>query len=223
MSYLIQQILLCLLIAAIIGFVVGWLLRGISARQREQDQAKEFEQRLRELKRKTASRQSTQTSAALHTAPDTASLLDVDSAGNAAHIDDYYIEAIEGIGQGRGKILREMGVSMVQEFLQKYRNADDRRTELATKLDIDEHVVRQWVSMADLMRIQGIGSQYSELLEASGVYSVPELAQQDAERLTEKMKLVNRVEHATILALPDASEVSAWIEIAKSLPSIITV
>jgi predicted flap endonuclease-1-like 5' DNA nuclease len=220
MSYLIQQILLCLLIAAIIGFVVGWLLRGISARQHEQDQAKEFEQRLRELKRRTASRQSTQTSAALHTAPDAASLLDVDSA---AHIDDYYIEAIEGIGQGRGKILREMGVSMVQEFLQKYRRADDRRTELATKLDIDEHVVRQWVSMADLMRIQGIGSQYSELLEASGVYSVPELAQQDAERLTEKMKLVNRVEHATILALPDASEVSAWIEIAKSLPSIITV
>ena len=223
MSYLIQQILLCLLIAAIIGFVVGWLLRGISAKQREQDQTKEFDKRFRELKRKTTSRQSTQTSAALHTAPDAASLLDVDSAGNAAHIDDYYIEAIEGIGQGRGKILREMGVSMVQEFLQKYRHADDRRTELATKLDIDEHVVRQWVSMADLMRIQGIGSQYSELLEASGVYSVPELAQQDAERLTEKMKLVNRVEHATILALPDASEVSAWIEIAKSLPSIITV
>ncbi len=223
MSYLIQQILLCLLIAAIIGFVVGWLLRGISARQREQDQANEFDKRFRELKRKTTSRQSTPTSAALHAAPDAASLLDVDSAGNAAHIDDYYIEAIEGIGQGRGKILREMGVSMVQEFLQKYRHADDRRTELATKLDIDEHVVRQWVSMADLMRIQGIGSQYSELLEASGVYSVPELAQQDAERLTEKMKLVNRIEHATILALPDASEVSAWIEIAKSLPSIITV
>ncbi len=223
MSYLIQQILLCLLIAAILGFVVGWLLRGISAKQREQDQAREFDQRLRELKRKAASRKSTQTSTAAHTAPDVASLLDVDSAGNAAHIDDYYIEAIEGIGQGRGKILREMGVSMVQEFLQKYRYADDRRTELATKLDIDEHVVRQWVSMADLMRIQGIGSQYSELLEASGVYSVPELAQQDAERLTEKMKLVNRVEHATILALPDSSEVSAWIEIAKSLPSIITV
>lgn len=223
MSYLIQQILLCLLIAAILGFVIGWLLRGISAKQREQDQAKEFDQRLRELKRKSASRQSTQTSAILNAAPDAASLLDVDSAGNAAHIDDYYIEAIEGIGQGRGKILREMGVSMVQEFLQKYRYADDKRTELATRLDIDEHVVRQWVSMADLMRIQGIGSQYSELLEASGVYSVPELAQQDAERLTEKIKLVNRVEHATILALPDASEVSAWIQSAKLLPSIITV
>lgn len=223
MSYLIQQILLCLLIAAILGFVIGWLLRGISAKQREQDQAKEFDQRLRELKRKSASRQSTQTSAILNAAPDAASLLDVDSAGNAAHIDDYYIEAIEGIGQGRGKILREMGVSMVQEFLQKYRYADDKRTELATRLDIDEHVVRQWVSMADLMRIQGIGSQYSELLEASGVYSVPELAQQDAERLTEKIKLVNRVEHATILALPDASEVSAWIQSANLLPSIITV
>lgn len=223
MSYLIQQILLCLLIAAILGFVIGWLLRGISAKQREQDQAKVFDQRLRELKRKSASRQSTQTSAILNAAPDAASLLDVDSAGNAAHIDDYYIEAIEGIGQGRGKILREMGVSMVQEFLQKYRYADDKRTELATRLDIDEHVVRQWVSMADLMRIQGIGSQYSELLEASGVYSVPELAQQDAERLTEKIKLVNRVEHATILALPDASEVSAWIQSAKLLPSIITV
>jgi len=223
MSYLIQQILLCLLIAAILGFVIGWLLRGISAKQREQDQAKVFDQRLRELKRKSASRQSTQTSAILNAAPDAASLLDVDSAGNAAHIDDYYIEAIEGIGQGRGKILREMGVSMVQEFLQKYRYADDKRTELATRLDIDEHVVRQWASMADLMRIQGIGSQYSELLEASGVYSVPELAQQDAERLTEKIKLVNRVEHATILALPDASEVSAWIQSAKLLPSIITV
>ena len=34
MGYLIGQILVCLLIAAVIGFIAGWLVRGLSYRQR---------------------------------------------------------------------------------------------------------------------------------------------------------------------------------------------
>ncbi len=47
MAYLIGQILLCLLVAALVGGVVGWLLRGLGQRARQEAQAAEWATRLR--------------------------------------------------------------------------------------------------------------------------------------------------------------------------------
>lgn len=224
MMYLILQILFCLILAATLGFVIGWLMRGISAKHRERYLSEQYEKKLKQLNKSLSTVKPTQistTPAVKAVSQSESNQLKTDDPISQAHIEDYYIEVIEGIGQSRGKIIREEGVSMVQEFLERYRNADESRKELADKLEVDEETVRRWVSMADLMRIKGIGSQYSELLEACGVHSVPMLAQQDAEQLAEKMKLVNRAEHSTILRLPDASQIKVWIEIAGSLPPVI--
>ena len=35
--------------------------------------------------------------------------------------------------------------------------------------------ILKWVNMADLYRIKGVGSEYSELLEAAGVDTIKEL------------------------------------------------
>lgn len=223
MSYLIQEILLCLIISAILGFTIGWLLRGISAKNRERYLGEQFENRMQTMKNRFSSANQKQVTNRVAVVRTDEPVVDSeDNRMNEAHIDDYFIEVIEDIGQSRGRILREMGVSMVHEFLLKYRLADSSRTELADKLDIDQETVRRWVSIADLMRIQGVGSQYSELLEASGVHSVPALAQQDVTELVDKMQLVNQVEHSTILTLPDDKQVTEWIEIAKSLPAMIS-
>ncbi len=223
MSYLIQEILLCLIISAILGFTIGWLLRGISAKNRERYLGEQFENRMQTMKNRFSSANQKQVTNRVAVVRTDEPVVDSeDNRMNEAHIDDYFIEVIEDIGQSRGRILREMGVSMVHEFLLKYRLADSSRTELADKLDIDQETVRRWVSIADLMRIQGVGSQYSELLEASGVHSVPALAQQDVTELVDKMQLVNQAEHSTILTVPDDKQVTEWIEIAKSLPAMIS-
>jgi predicted flap endonuclease-1-like 5' DNA nuclease len=242
MSYLIQQILLCLIIAAVLGFIIGWLLRGISAKQREHDLTAECDKRIRGLKIRPASELVQQTTTAVPS--ESSNVAQTISAVNentyvennvSAHnkttgnklrevaLNQYAIEDIEGIGQGRGNVLREIGIATIQQLFDNYRQADGSRGDLASKLKIEEDIVRQWVSMADLMRIQGVGSQYSELLEATGVHSVPQLADQDALSLAEKMHQTNKSQHITVLALPGTSEVSTWITIAKSLPSMITV
>ena len=61
MSYLILQILFCLIIAAVIGFIIGWLLRGISVKQREHDLIEECDKRIRGLKIRPASELAQQT------------------------------------------------------------------------------------------------------------------------------------------------------------------
>ena len=74
--------------------------------------------------------------------------------------------------------------------------------------------------MADLFRINGIGQEFSELLEAAGVDTVPELALRNAENLTAKMEEVNASKKLT-RRTPSLKEVEKWITEAKSLPRVL--
>jgi predicted flap endonuclease-1-like 5' DNA nuclease len=71
-----------------------------------------------------------------------------------------------------------------------------------------------------LYRISGIGSEFSELLEAAGVNSVPELARQNATSLTHKMMTINEKKKLTRRE-PSEKEVSKWIEQAGTLPQML--
>ncbi|MFT5326335.1 MAG: putative flap endonuclease-1-like 5' DNA nuclease [Planctomycetaceae bacterium] len=80
-----------------------------------------------------------------------------------------------------------------------------------------EKRVLAWVNLADLFRIDGVGKEYSELLEASGVDSVPELALRNAVRLHESMAEVNEAKRL-VRRQPNLVEVRGWIAQAKKLP-----
>ena len=73
---------------------------------------------------------------------------------------------------------------------------------------------------ADLMRIKGIGGEYSELLECAGVDSVPELAQRNAANLLEKITSANE-EKSLVRALPTEKQISDWISQAGALEKIV--
>jgi predicted flap endonuclease-1-like 5' DNA nuclease len=75
--------------------------------------------------------------------------------------------------------------------------------------------------MADLYRVSGIGSEYSELLEAAGVDTVPDLARRSAENLVKKLAEVNEVKKLT-RRVPTLTEVTKWIQKAKTLPRALT-
>ena len=72
--------------------------------------------------------------------------------------------------------------------------------------------------MADLFRINGVASQYAELLEGAGVDTVKELKHRNAENLTEKMSEING-KKGLVRRAPSVKVVSGWISQAKSLPS----
>jgi predicted flap endonuclease-1-like 5' DNA nuclease len=68
--------------------------------------------------------------------------------------------------------------------------------------------------MADLMRVSGVGRQFAELLEASGVDTIKELRNRNAENLAEAIRTINE-ERRLARATPSVSMVSSWIAQAK--------
>ncbi|MFK7913685.1 MAG: DUF4332 domain-containing protein, partial [Pseudomonadales bacterium] len=86
---------------------------------------------------------------------------------------------------------------------------------------MDKSRILRFVNHADLCRVKGVGGEYSELLEAAGVDTVPELAQRNADNLAAKMEEVN-AEKKLVRAVPSAKQVTGWVEQAKTLPRVIT-
>jgi predicted flap endonuclease-1-like 5' DNA nuclease len=132
---------------------------------------------------------------------------------------NYKIEDIEGIGPAIGKKFREAGVKNTDSLLM-YAAKPQQRKELAEKTGLDVAKILKFANMADLYRIKGIGSEYSELLEAAGVDTVPELAKRKAANLSKVMSSANESKKL-VRRIPSEKSVSTWIEQAKALPRVL--
>ncbi len=131
----------------------------------------------------------------------------------------YKIEDVEGIGPAYGEKLRSASVKNTDELLSAGKTKKGR-ADLAQKTGINESLILKWVNMVDLYRINGIGSEFSELLEASGVDTVKELKHRVAANLVTKMTEVN-TEKSLTRRVPTESVVADWIEQAKTLPAAV--
>ncbi len=128
--------------------------------------------------------------------------------------------AVEGIGEVYGKKLKEAGIPTSGKLLELGSSRSGRQ-KIEETTGISGSLVLRWVNHVDLFRIRGVQKQYAELLEASGVDSVPELSHRVAENLFAKMTEVNAEKHL-VRKLPSAKQVAGWIEQAKALPRIVT-
>src|SRR4030042_5416532 len=93
---------------------------------------------------------------------------------------------VEGIGPKYAEKLNRAGVSTTDGLL-KVGATPKGRKEIAEKTGIGDALILEWVNHVDLYRIKGVGSEYSDLLEAAGVDTVPELAQRKASHLYQKL------------------------------------
>ena len=132
----------------------------------------------------------------------------------------YKIEEIEGIGPAFADKLSAAAIKTTNDLLKLCCDAKGRKT-TSEKTGVSEHQLLKWANMADLMRIKGIGSEFSELLEAAGVDTVKELRNRNAENLAAKMKEVNDVKKLT-RTVPSEKTVTTWVSQAKSLDPLIT-
>jgi predicted flap endonuclease-1-like 5' DNA nuclease len=126
------------------------------------------------------------------------------------------IKEIEGIGPSYAEKLANEGIYTVHALLEKGCTKSGRR-ELAEKTGISETLILEWTNMADLFRIEGVGEEYSDLLEEAGVDTVVELSKRVPENLHAKMKEVNE-QKKLVKQLPTLDMVKKWIETAKTLP-----
>ncbi len=132
----------------------------------------------------------------------------------------YKIEEIEGIGPAYGEKLAVANIKTTDDLLKQCCDAKGRKGTAETT-GFSEGQLLKWANMADLMRISGVGGEYSELLKASGVDTIKELRNRNAENLAAKMAEVNASKKLT-RTVPSEKVVSGWVEKAKSLDPLIT-
>ncbi len=129
------------------------------------------------------------------------------------------LDTIEGIGPAITEKLATAGVKSVEGLLETG-GTKKGRAQISAASGITEIQILKLVNHADLMRIKGIGGEYSELLEAAGVDTVPELAQRSAKNLADKVKAINE-DKKLVRTVPTETQIENWIGQAKKLPKAI--
>jgi predicted flap endonuclease-1-like 5' DNA nuclease len=126
---------------------------------------------------------------------------------------------IEGIGPVNAEKLNSNNISTTSDLLESGATPRGRK-ELADKTGISPKLILEWVNLADLFRIKGIGEEYSDLLEEAGVDTVVELSRRNAANLHAKILEVNEAKKL-VRRPPSLKRIESWIQEAKDLPRIV--
>ena len=132
----------------------------------------------------------------------------------------YPIAEIEGIGPVYAGKLEAAGIKTTGALLKRAASPKGRK-ELSSESGLEESQILKWANMADLMRVKGVGEEYSELLEAAGVDTVKELRNRRADNLHAKMVEVNAAKKL-VRVLPGLTNVERWVAHAKELDPVMT-
>ncbi|MFC3881254.1 DUF4332 domain-containing protein [Algoriphagus namhaensis] len=130
------------------------------------------------------------------------------------------ITMIESIGPAFKEKLAAAGVTTVEGLLEKGATKTGRKG-IAEASGIAEGKILDWVNMADLFRIKGVGSQFAELLKAAGVDTVKELRNRNAANLHAAL-VKTQAEKGLTRAVPSESQVAGYIDSAKELEPVVT-
>jgi predicted flap endonuclease-1-like 5' DNA nuclease len=127
---------------------------------------------------------------------------------------------IEGVGATYAAKLKDAGVETVEALLEA--GATPRgRQELEEKTGLSPKLILEWVNLADLMRIKGVGEEYADLLEEAGVDTVKELRNRNPDNLHAKILEVNE-QKKLVRRPPTRDMVAQWVQQAQELPPKLT-
>ncbi len=130
----------------------------------------------------------------------------------------YKIIDVEGIGPVYAEKLLAAGITDTDILLEKCGKPAGRKA-LAEETGISPKLILTWTNHADLIRINGIGPQFAELLEAAGVDTVKELKHRKPENLQPKLVEINE-EKNLVGRVPALKEVERMIAEAGELPAV---
>ena len=130
------------------------------------------------------------------------------------------IKELEGIGAAYGEQLAAAGITTTEKLLEAAATRT-ARTRLAKSVGISAQKVLRWANMADLHRIKGIGEEFSDLLEAAGVDTVPELGRRNPGNLQQRLQTLNEEKRLT-RRTPTLSNVEDWVAQARAMQRILT-
>ena len=127
---------------------------------------------------------------------------------------------VEGIGPASGEKLAAIGIKTTDDLL-RAGATHDARERIAAQTGISGDLIRKWVDKVDLMRIDGVGPQYSDLLEAAGVGSPAELAQRNPANLAITLQEVVAARPGIVRRVPNEAEVAGWVAEAGRMEQVV--
>ncbi|MBR3565991.1 MAG: DUF4332 domain-containing protein [Paludibacteraceae bacterium] len=128
---------------------------------------------------------------------------------------DYKVIDIEGVGEKYAAVLEKAGIAKASQLLEKCEKPAGRKA-LEEETGISGKLILKWANHCDLYRINGVGPQFAELLEAAGVDTVKEFSHRVAANLAAKMEEVNAEKNLT-RRVPTVEMLQAMIDEAKTL------
>ena len=97
---------------------------------------------------------------------------------------------IEGLKEIHAKELAKVGINTTRDLLENGRTSAKRK-KLAEETGISANLILRWVHIADLVRVEGIGIEYANLLEKAGVDTAKDLSRRNAENLAVALERTN--------------------------------
>ena len=127
----------------------------------------------------------------------------------------YKIDEIEGIGPAYAAKLQAADLNTTEKLLAACATPKGRAS-TAEATGLSPKLILTWTNMADLMRLNGVGGQFAELLNGAGVDTIKELRRRNAANLAAKMTEVNEERQLTKGTVSEA-KVQGWIDQAKDM------
>jgi predicted flap endonuclease-1-like 5' DNA nuclease len=128
---------------------------------------------------------------------------------------------VEGIGQVYAEKLAAEGIATTEALLERCGSSSGREA-VAAATGISADQLLKWTNHVDLMRLDGVGSEYADLLEAAGVDSPAELAQRNAANLAQTFQEVDAARPNWIRRVPSVETVEGWIAQAKNMEKVVS-
>jgi predicted flap endonuclease-1-like 5' DNA nuclease len=137
-----------------------------------------------------------------------------------AYASNYALEEIpQMIPPADAQKLKAVGVTTTFQLLEHGAEPKGRRR-LAHDTKLADKTLLDWVEMADIMRIKGVGPDVGRLLGAAGVHTVAQLKTQDPATLEDEIMKANSRQHLSENP-PSVEHLQAWIAQAQTLPIVL--
>lgn len=127
----------------------------------------------------------------------------------------YPVEMLGEIDPSESDRLTAAGVETTEHLLAACRTPA-ARARLCGSIGVSDERLTNWLQVADLLRIHGIGPQFAELLLAAGVATVPALAASNPDSLAAEVARVRRAQRLS-RAAPPGTRIRRWVIEAQRL------
>jgi len=134
---------------------------------------------------------------------------------------DIEITEIDGIGKGYASLLAKAGVATVQDLLDSADSAE-RQTLLSEATGIPRRKIVRWYSVGNFLHIEGLNSDYGDLLYRSGTTTLPGLAEKDPATILTEIQALSSLRLRKENVTPDQEMIIGWQQSARKLVKEIT-